>query len=98
MIGSKVVASMLEIRPEIGLIVDLPVKNDADLSILVPHRLTSRCDVNDCQPSMPEKHMRSLVDKKIFAVRPTMGKCRGHALEILSRSGANKASYAAHAL
>src|SRR5262245_44338866 len=98
MVGSKLVPPTLEIRPELGLIVDLPVKNDTDLSVFIPHRLTSRCDVNDSQPSMAEKDMRSLVDEKTFAVRPTMCKCGGHTLEILRRSDTHKTDYPAHAL
>src|SRR5262245_28004969 len=98
MVGSKPVAPTLEIRPELGLIVDLPVKNDADLSVFVPHRLMSRCDVTDRQPSIAEKDMRGLVDEKTFAVRPAMPKRGGHALEILRRPDTHKTNYPAHAL
>ena len=58
MIRSKAVAAALEIGPELGVIIDFAVENDADLAVLVPHRLMARGEVNDRQPPMAEKDMR----------------------------------------
>src|SRR5262249_46246041 len=98
MVRSKVVAPALKIRPEFGVIVDLPIENRADLSVFVPHRLMPRCDVNDRQPPMPEKDTDGFVDEKTIAVRPTMRQRSGHALQILPRSGAYEPNNTAHFL
>src|SRR5205823_1390310 len=55
---------------QLGVIVEFAVEHDADLAILVPHRLVAACNIDDRQPPMPEEHTPELVNIKAVAIRP----------------------------
>jgi len=47
----------LEPRPELGVVVDLPVKDDPYAAVLVGHGLGAARDVDDREPPEAEPHV-----------------------------------------
>jgi hypothetical protein len=61
------------------VVVDLPIVDDGDRMILVPHRLGATCHVNNGEPTVSQVHARSGIDKCPSAVRASMTECVHHA-------------------
>src|SRR5437763_12819837 len=82
MMRGEFVSAAHELPAELRMIVEFAVEHDADLAVLVPHRLVAACDIDDRQSPMPEEDMPDLVDIKTVAIRPAMRQRGGHALRV----------------
>src|SRR6476619_1219839 len=78
------------------MIVEFAVEHDADLAVLVPHRLVAACDIDDRQPPMPEEYTPELVDIKAVAIGAAMRQRAGHALEVGAAAPSRKSGQPAH--
>src|SRR5437667_10902741 len=96
--GTEAVPTTLQCGSQLDVVVDLPVENDPNLAILVPHRLLAARDIKDSEPAVTEKHMLSLVNVMAFAIRTAVGERGGHSGEICDGPGACEAADAAHFL
>jgi hypothetical protein len=63
-------AAALEVGPQFAIVVDLPVLDDLDRSVLVADRLVSARQIDDRKPSHRERDRA--VDERAGAVRPSV--------------------------
>src|SRR4051794_31648957 len=52
--GSQLMTAALQPTADVGVVVDLAVKDDDQVSCFVVQRLVAVLDIDDCQPSHPE--------------------------------------------
>jgi hypothetical protein len=90
------VAARLEVTPEISMIVDLAIENNADRLILIPHRLRAALDVDDRQSPVAEVNPSFGINEQPFAVGPSMAKGPRHYGEVIAITLANEADQPAH--
>ena len=92
----KAVAAAYQPLTQLGMIVELAVEDDADLAVLVPHRLVAGGEIDDRQPAMTEEDMPQLVDIKAVAVRAAMRQSSGHPIQIDPAAPARESGQPAH--
>jgi hypothetical protein len=91
-------AAAHQLLTQLGMIVELAVEHDADLAVLVPHRLVAGGKINDREPPMTEEHTPDLVDMKAVAIGSAMRQRSRHALQIGAAAAARESGQAAHPL
>ena len=71
-VGARAVAMAggFELRPDVGVVVDLAVEDDPDRAVLVRHRLMAGRQIDDAQPPVAER--RPIVDEFTGVVWPAM--------------------------
>src|SRR5204863_4107729 len=77
MVGLKKMAASLEFRAELGVVVDLAVKNKDEIAIGGSHRLMAAFQIDDGKAAMAEEDGAVVPESAI--VRPAMSEAGGHA-------------------
>ena len=95
-IAAKDMPARLKVLSQLGVIVDFAVEDDADLPVLVPHRLVAACDIEDREALMPEEDAQRLIDKEPFSIRAAMGEHVHHGAEVGPTPSTDKADQTAH--
>ena len=80
------VPAYFELVPQLEVVVDLAVVNDADVPVLVRHRLCTAGDIDHAQPHVREADPVVCVEAE--PIGPTMPDRGRHALEQLGRDAA----------
>ncbi len=91
-------AAAHELPAQLGVVVEFAVEHDADLAVLVPHRLVTGGQIDDREPAMTEEHTPDLVDMKAVAIGSAMRQRSRHALQIGAAAAARESGQAAHPL
>ena len=63
-------AGGFELRPDVGVVVDLAVEDDPDRAVFVDERLMAGRQIDDAQPAVAER--RLIVHEQPGIVRPAM--------------------------
>src|SRR5919108_1851137 len=79
--GAEDVALLLELVPELAIVVDLAVEHDPDGGVLVRHGLLAAGQVDDAQTAHAERHTVSEIDA--FLVRSAMDHDAAHIPDLL---------------
>src|SRR5688500_9736637 len=96
MIGSEDVSPGQELVPEIQVVIDLAVEDDADLAILVPHRLLAPGDIEYRQSPVRQENAIGSVDERARSIRPPVDNRVTHRLQVTLAARADKTRDAAH--
>src|SRR6266567_6102718 len=65
--GAIAMATVLQILPQLLMVIDFTVKNDPDAFIFIAHRLVAGLDVNDAEAAHGQSDI--LLDKEAIVVR-----------------------------
>src|SRR4051812_1275255 len=94
MVCLKKMAAGFQFRPELGVVVDLAVKNKDEIAIDGGHRLMPAFEIDDGKAAMAEKD--GAVAPESAIVRPAMSEAGGHARQRFAVDCANETGDAAH--
>jgi len=78
------------------VIVDLPIVDDGNRMILIPHRLGATWHVNDGEPTVPQVYTSRGIDKCPIAVRTSMAEGVHHARQVASVAQTDEGRNATH--
>jgi hypothetical protein len=95
-VRAEAVAPGLEFAAQRGVLVDLPVEDDADLAVFGPHGLGAGGRVHHGQPPMAQVDGPLRVAPRALGVGPPVGQGVGHALQVGRAAVAGEAGDAAH--
>ena len=94
--GEEPVAARLELRAQLGVIVDLAVVDNRDLALGVPHGLRPMREVDDGEAPVPEEEAGLRLQVETVSVRPPMSERSGHPLDVGPIARPGKAGEPAH--
>jgi hypothetical protein len=84
--SSELVAFLLEIPPDLWVVVNLSVKNDPDRAVLVRNRLMAREEIDHLEPSHAQSDIT--LDEETFVIGSAMNQSPTHPLDVVYRCGA----------
>jgi hypothetical protein len=95
-VTTKDMPPRLKVLPQLAVIIDFAIEDDADLSILVPHRLMAACDIKDREALMAKEDTERLINKEAPSIRAAMREHARHGTEVVSSPSTNKANQTTH--
>src|SRR5262249_7435184 len=98
MVGDESATMHLQLRAEVGVVVDFAVEDDADLAVGGPHGLRAAAEVDDGEAAVAEEDGGTFGEPVTFGVGSAVADGVGHALEDVPVTGTGEASYPAHGI
>jgi hypothetical protein len=90
------VSLALELRAQLGMVIDFAIENDADGTVLVPHWLLAALEIDDGEAAETQKDPLLLVDVESLVVGPAMRQRPRHGHEVFAVTISEKTGYPAH--
>src|SRR5215510_12921462 len=78
-------------------VIDLAVEDDAESTVVCPHRLSATCEIQYRQPPVTQIDGLTRIRPHPFVIRPAMREGARHPLEIRHGSRSDEADDSAHA-
>ena len=95
-IGGEAMAVGDQLMAEVDVVVDLPVVDDRDRAVFVPHRLATSGQIQDREAPVPQMHSSLGVDEEAFPIRSTVAQDPRRPLQVLAVASADESAKAAH--
>src|SRR5262249_19547850 len=85
-----------ELSPQLQVIIDLTVEDDRDRAILVPKRLVTTVDIDNCETTVSKIIIGHLVEKKAFTIGAPMYQGARHGTQVVNIAFAYETGQTAH--